>query len=98
MLPNWLVLIFAAFGTYRLAHDIANYEGPFGLYEWVKNRFLRDNWLGRGIRCSICLSFWTALVFAVIVYLLGYIDLVELVFVWPGLAGISLILDKYWKR
>lgn len=95
---SWLALLLACFAAYRLAHDIANYEGPFALYEWVKNRFLKDNWLGRGVRCSVCLSFWTALVFAVIVCATGFYPWQTLVLLWPGIAGASLVIDKYWKR
>lgn len=98
MLPEWLVLVLAGFGAYRLAYDFAEKEGPFSAYEWVKNRFLKDNWIGRGVRCFVCVSFWTALLFAVIVYLAGYTRPVDLLLVWPGLAGMALVLDKYWKR
>lgn len=98
MLPLWIVLLLAAFGTYRLAFDFANYEGPFAAYEWVKNRFLKDNWIGRGMRCFVCLSFWTALLFAVIVYITGYVHPFDIPLIWFGLAGIAIALDKYWKR
>lgn len=97
-MPNWLALILAVLAAYRLAHDVANYEGPFALYEWFKNRFLKDNWLGRGVRCSICLSFWTALLFAVIVCAAGYYPWTTLHLLWFGIAGAVLVVDKYWKR
>jgi hypothetical protein len=85
----------ATLATYRMAHDLVDAEGPFRIYELWRNLFLSNNWLGRGVRCYVCMSFWTAFVFAVIVYLLGYFPLSDIFLVWPGLAGAALLL---WRQ
>lgn len=56
-----ITLIFAALATYRLALLITQEEGPFEVGTWVRNRFVRQDWLGRGIRCILCTSFWISL-------------------------------------
>lgn len=58
MLPTSLAIL----ATYRLAHAIAYEEGPLGACEWLRSRVdpLQATWVGRGLSCPLCLSFWLA--------------------------------------
>lgn len=53
-------VVIAALIAYRLAVLLAEEEGPFALAAWWRNRWLDDNWIGRGVRCVGCISFWLA--------------------------------------
>lgn len=56
-----MALIVAAFAVYRVAVLIAEEEGPFSVMQTLRNLYLADDWIGRGIRCPACVSFWLAL-------------------------------------
>jgi hypothetical protein len=61
-----LLLICAAFASYRLAYDLAYMDGPFALYTRVRGaaiqRFGEGHWITTGVTCPICISFWAACV------------------------------------
>lgn len=95
----WLALL-AIPAVYRLSLMIAQEEGPLSMFEWLRNRraFLQANWLGRGIRCPWCISFWLSALAAPIV-LYSPEEALELrlvLFYWWGLAGIvAWFLQRY---
>jgi hypothetical protein len=97
-MPNITTYIIASFATYYLALSIAREDGPFGVFLALRNRATDDNWIGRGLRCIVCLSCWTGLLWAVLLGLLGYYDLYVWPVVWMGLAGASVVIDRYWRR
>lgn len=92
MIVFWFGVV--ALGAYRLGYIITQEEGPFGLTERFRNLFVADNWLGRGVRCFLCVSFWMALLLSLLIPA----SLTEHVLLWFGSAGLAVILDKYWKR
>lgn len=53
-------LIVAALATFRLVRLIIAEEGPFSLMLKLRGRLDPDQhtWLGRGMVCPWCLSFW----------------------------------------
>lgn len=55
-------IVLSALATYRLYRLVAIEEGPFGLS--TKLRGIADpdqrTWLGRGMACPWCISFWIA--------------------------------------
>ena len=73
--------------AYRLGVLLAEEEGPFRLAERWRNCWLRDDWMGRGVRCVGCVSFWLA---AIALWLPnadvpGYLA-------WPAAAGLARVL------
>lgn len=90
--------IIAAFATYYMALAIAREDGPGGVFLTIRNRYTDDNWLGRGLRCVVCLSCWTALVVVMGLTLLGYGDVWAWPITWMGLSGASVVIDRYWRR
>lgn len=56
-----MTLILAMCATYRIARLLAYEEGPAEVATWLRNRWTRDDWIGRGLRCPLCLGFWIAL-------------------------------------
>ncbi len=88
----------AAFAAYYLALSITREDGPFGVFLWLRNLHTDDDWIGRGLRCIICMSCWTGLLVTIAVTLLGFSDLWAWPIVWLALAGASTVIDRYWKR
>lgn len=97
---GWKVtlLILAAFATYRIGIMVSREKGPFECFQWLRDRFMGNNWVAEGIRCFYCVSFWVALLFSGLLAVLGYITPAELLLVWPGLAGAAIEIEKYWLR
>lgn len=83
-------LILAAFATYRLAVLLAEEEGPFALAARWRSRFLAENWIGRGVRCVACVSFWLALPLALAAIVLDRaLDPWAWPLAWLGVAGLA---------
>lgn len=93
MIIFWAVA--AALCNYRLSVALAQEEGPLELFMRLRNQFTGDNWLGRGVRCFKCISFWLAVPLALLV---GFDSWRHAILLWGGIAGLPLILDRYWSR
>ena len=92
-----LYVVLAAFATYYTAITIAGQDGPFGVFDRLRFRF-DSGYLGKGIRCVVCVSAYMGCFWALFLALFGLVD----VWLWPlvgfGLAGASVLIDKVWKR
>lgn len=82
--------VLAILAVYRVAHMIAKEDGPFDVLAWVRGKVDPDQkaWIGRGLNCVACLSFYLSLV----VFALGgsWLD-------WLAVAGGVLVLYKASK-
>ena len=85
---DWLPLALVVLAVYRVAYMVAVETGPFALSERLRglvyHRFGKDSWVFEGIGCPLCVSFWLALPFAVV--LRPALDL-WLFVLWLGIAG-----------
>lgn len=90
-LETFLLFLVLCMANYRLAMMAALEEGPFEIFLLWRNLFVKENWLGRGVRCPYCVSFWTGAVLALF-------TLSHFIPVWLGLSAAVLLLDKWWKR
>lgn len=87
-----LSLLMAPFGVYRVALMIATEEGPFEAFQKLRNLYTNNDWIGRGIRCPACISFWAGLVMAIIIFTLGQYPIVQLGVCWLGFSGVAVYL------
>lgn len=85
--------VIGSFATYRLAYAISQEEGPFSLFQELRNLFVGNNWISRGIRCIYCVSFWVGLAIALAMRLK-----MDWLVNFLALSGGAIVLDKYWKR
>lgn len=97
-LPFWLYLVAGALGTYRVGYMVSREKGPFELFQWLRDRFIGNNWVAEGIRCFYCVSFWIALPYTLLLAVRGLIGPVDILFIWPGLAASAIVIHKYWLR
>lgn len=95
MIALWLVV--AAFATYYPALVMARENGPFGIFDKVRQRW-DTGYLGEGVRCPVCLSAYTALVWSILLGVRGFYDPWLWPVVWLGLAGAAVFLHKVWLR
>lgn len=93
-----MIYVLASLATYYAALTISREDGPFAAFLWLRNRFTADTWLARGVRCLVCVSCYTALAATLWLIGSGRVALADAPIVWLGLAGASVVLDKYWRR
>jgi hypothetical protein len=88
-----MILALAILAAYRVARMLALEEGPFALFDRWRNLFLNDNWIGRGMRCPLCLGFWLALPAALVALLFDRtLPADAFVLAWLGIAGGQAVL------
>jgi hypothetical protein len=92
---NIVTFIVAALATYRLSMALAEEEGPLGMFTAWRGALDPDQttWLGRGVNCIMCVGFWLALPFAVLITP----DVWQIPLVWWGLAGV-VVLIRRWEQ
>jgi hypothetical protein len=44
--------------VYRLSYLVSNEDGPFDFLSKLREWIGQKNWIGRGINCLLCVSFW----------------------------------------
>ena len=96
----------AVLATYRIARMLAMEEGAFGMFLWARDRIdpQQKTWLGRGLNCPLCIGFWIALGFTLILWfqqglLTPFpIHRSEFLLTWLGLAGAAAVLHLWIER
>ncbi len=100
-MADWLIFIIASLATFYAASSISDekIDGPWGAFRALRSLWTDPkDWKARGIRCIVCVSFWVALPIAVALIVVGGWDAWLFPLWWLGLAGASVMLDRYWKR
>lgn len=91
-MPDWLRLLLAVGLVYRLAHAVANEDGPFDVFSrlqaWAGGG---KNWVGRGLSCILCVSWWLAVPAVLLLYPATWGDALLL---WGGIAGTVVVVHK----
>lgn len=77
-----------AFAVYRLTHLVLFEEGPFEVVKLVHEHVdpKQETWVGRGLNCPLCVSFWMSLLVAFLPNRLA---------LWLGLAGAIVFAKKH---
>ena len=88
-----MTMILAILATYRIARMLALEDGPFDAFVRVRERIdpEQQTWVGRGLNCPLCISFWVALALTA---LLPYVDWQTFVITWLGIAGGAAIIYR----
>lgn len=73
--------------VYRVSYMIAVEDGPFDLYVMLRSKFNQATWIGRGLVCPLCISFWLSMIPAVFMP-------VPFILNWLAIAGMCLIIHK----
>lgn len=95
---SWLEFTLAALATYYVTLSVTKQDGPWEVFGRLRAHWSANDWKGRGIRCHVCVSLYSALGVAGLLLLLGWCEPTAAPVVWLGLAGASVILNKWWER
>lgn len=93
MLDFWQRFLLGVLATWRLAHLLADEDGPFDVIVKVRRR-LGGSWLGRLLDCFYCLSFWIAAPFAFWVCE----QPLDRGVAWIALSGGACLLQRFSER
>ena len=85
----WARLVLGVLATWRVAHLLANEDGPAGLVARLR-LWLAASALGRWLDCFGCVSMWVAVPFAC--YVTGATT--DTVASWLALAGGAFLLER----
>jgi hypothetical protein len=90
-----MIWAFAVFAVWRASIMITEDEGPFSCFMWLREHidYSQRTWIGRGLNCSWCVSWWASLVMALWLWFFGYLALPIVPVVWFGLSGGSVLLS-----
>jgi hypothetical protein len=85
---NALTLVLLVLAVYRVSVMIAQEEGPFSIMASLRERIdpNQRTWLGRGLRCVACVSFWLAGIAALLMQ--------GTVLDWLAIAGGVLVIHR----
>lgn len=91
---SWFYFLIAVLVVFRLSIMVATEEGPFSIFAKLRGvSFLRqENWLGRGIRCPYCVSFWFG--FLVALWLPLPMSVLDYIFVSLALSGGAILVVR----
>lgn len=89
---SWMLLLLLVAGVYRIARLASQEEGPFAVFQRMRDAAGQASWFGRGLHCFMCLSWWIAGVAAVVLVLAGRAAWADLWYLWPGLAGLAVVM------
>lgn len=89
-----MTILLAILAAWRIAHLFAEETGPFAIGIRWRNLHTADDWVGEGMRCVLCLSFWAALPLSVWLCVAGGLDPWLWPLWWLGIAGGAAALQK----
>ena len=88
-----IAILLAGVAVYRVAKMLAIEEGPFSLFLKLRNRFLGDSWLDRGLHCPLCMGFWLSGIPALLIsWHTGH--LAWSVGIWLAIAGVQTFFEE----
>lgn len=83
---------------YRVSFMLAKEEGPFSVFSSLRGRIdpSQSTWIGRGINCPLCISFWVCLPSALAVF--GLDPYITIMTIWFPLAGLTALFERISDR
>ena len=93
----WFVV--GVMAVYRISLLVTQEDGPFNLALMFRNLFTTPNWIGRGVRCFWCVSFWISFLVAIPVALWNHLTPLPYLILSLGMGGLAVYFyENRWKR
>ncbi len=90
-----MALILSVLAVYRLSYLIAKEDGPFDMFSVMRGKISQENWIGRGLHCVLCVSFWLSFLPAFWLY---WGRPINVIIGWLGIAGAVMVLYKVFDE
>ena len=95
-----VLFTFATLAVWRATYMVVEDEGPFGVFRWVREHVdqYQKTWVGRGLNCMWCVSWWTALAATLWLWYFGWVDGTLIPIWWFALSAGSCIIQTLFER
>ena len=96
---NLTTFVLVALAVYRLSHMVTSEEGPFEAFAKMRDALggnQQATWIGRGIVCILCVSFWVGILGAVALWFWQVVAVKFAVYAL-ALSGATLAFKKWTK-
>lgn len=95
----WLWVILASLANYTAAHMVSQDgdDGPFEVFKRLRSRVGTDTWIGKGVHCFRCASFWGALLMTSILALfVVQLTVGGFLLTWGAVSAIAVFAWRYF--
>ncbi len=89
-----LYVLLAILAVYRVAYLITSEDGPFEIATRFRALFGQRDWIGRGLHCMLCVSFWLAMIPAIYLGWMWKLSQADAALLWLGIAGGVVFVTK----
>lgn len=98
MTDHWLWVIIAALANYKASHMLSQEgdDGPFDIFKKLRDRVGTGNWVGKGLHCFSCTSFWGALVASLLLSITYVIPVHMFILQWGAVATLAFMVWRYF--
>ena len=96
-----LEIALAVLATFRISRMLTMEEGMFSIFANLRERIdpMQETWIGRGINCPLCVSFWIAGATALLlVHQDPTLGRSEFLIYWLGIAGATALIHLILER
>ena len=96
---DFITFLLLALAVYRLSHMVTSEEGPFEVFAKGRDALggnQQATWIGRGIVCILCVSFWGGILGALALWC-WHVVAVQFVVYALALSGATLAFKKWTK-
>src|SRR4030067_174244 len=96
-----LEIALAVLARFRISRMLTMEEGMFSIFANLRERIdpTQATWLGRGLNCPLCVSFWVAGAFALLlVHQNPMLGRSEFLLYWLGIAGATALIHLFLER
>lgn len=92
----WLWVVIAGLANYKAAHMLSQDgdDGPFDIFKRLRDKVGTKGWVGKGLHCFSCTSFWGGLVAA---FLIGAaLPVHHFLLVWGAVSTLAFMVWRYF--
>ena len=92
----WLWVILAGLANYKASHMLSQDgdDGPANLFKMLRDAAGTEHWIGKGLHCFSCTSFWGALIATLLIG--PGLFFTQFLLVWGAVATISYCIWRYF--
>lgn len=94
-----MTTILAILAVWRLSNMVEGEAGPFEVFEKLRSwSWSLGDWVGDGMHCIWCLSFWIAGIASAFACAMDLIPLVLVPFWWPAVSAGAILFNGLLKK
>lgn len=93
-MSNFFLLIISSLAVFRLSELVAYDEGPFEIFEKIRNLFPSGSMIDKMLECIYCNGIWWSLLLTIFLSVIHVIELWAFPLWWLGIAGGAIVVTR----